>query len=87
MTWQNVGENRWDWTADDNRHLLLYGPDTGILAELHDQWLHKYKAPADLAEQPLDGAWHYETTELTDLVTSDEQAWTILAAAVQDIST
>lgn len=83
MTWIQAGADRWDWDADEDRHLLLHSG--GRLAELHGQWMHTYRAPeSGLAEQPLDGAQHVATVEIASPITTDEQGWQLLADAVKE---
>ncbi|MFG3418751.1 hypothetical protein [Micromonospora sp. NPDC048063] len=81
--WIPVGDNRWDWTADADRHLLVLDGDAGMFGELHGQYLHRYRAPEQVDQEwPLTDAQHIDTALLDEPVESDEQAWQVLADAV-----
>lgn len=76
--WTVVSDTRWH-LDDEVRHLLLLAD--GVLAELHDQTVHRYRAPEQITDPvwPLaDAAW-IDTEVLEQPVTSDEQAWDIMA--------
>jgi hypothetical protein len=82
--WITAGDNRWDWTADDDRHLMLLDPTTRLFAELHGQWVHRYRAPEPIDQEwPLTGAEHIDTVLRDDPIDSDEQGWTVLAEAAK----
>lgn len=79
MAWDQVGEARWVYSPDEVRHQLLLA--SGVLHELHGQWLHRYRAPDPVAEQPLDGATYIDTAEFAEpRITTDEQGWAYLAS-------
>lgn len=85
--WVSVGTNRWDWTADEDRHLLMYD-GIGAFSELHMGWVHWYRAAetgpgAD--PWPLTGAWPYRTVELAaGDPPSDEAGWQVLSDALKE---
>lgn len=87
MAWDQIDDNRWRWIPDEptpDRQLLYYG--NGTFAEMHRDNLHLYTQPEGV---PVDPVW-----PLTDAVWSrsdkvpepatDEDAWPVLAAAVED---
>jgi hypothetical protein len=82
MSWKYLDENRWEWTADDQLHLLLH--ENGELRELHvlddgGVFVHVYaptlRGPAVVA--PLEGAEHQRTWESRpDTIDRDDtDAW------------
>jgi len=86
--WIPVGEGRWDWDADDMRHLLLlvgtdfreyFGDDTTAI-------IFWYRAPADgVFDQnwPLERAEHFGSSPVDPLATTDAEAWAALESAVR----
>jgi hypothetical protein len=82
MSWELLDENRWEWTADDQLHLLL--EENGELRELHvlddgRVFVHIYTPPlrgADVGE-PLTDAEHVRTwVDAPDTVNRDDRdAW------------
>ncbi len=73
MSWKTRGETigRWEWTADDDLHLLLLAGDE--LRELHTSeqgtvTVHVYVEPADPLDEvrPLDGVQHAQTYVATE---------------------
>ncbi|MEU5945145.1 hypothetical protein ABZ793_06230 [Micromonospora sp. NPDC047465] len=86
--WISVGDGRWDYTADEDRHLLFL--DGGVFAEYHgpveadgSAWVHRYQAAAEFDQSwPLNTAEHIDTVRLETAAESDEHAWAVLAQAV-----
>ena len=77
--WDLVDDSRWS-LPDDVRHLLLLAD--GVLAELHGQTVHRYRAPEQIDDPawPLaDAAW-IDTVVLDEPPATDEQGWDVLAA-------
>lgn len=73
MSWERYDDSgtRWSWTADDERHLLFFDTAAGELREYHEVpggavTVHVYGAgESDLAGQPLNGAEHIRTYEVS----------------------
>jgi hypothetical protein len=75
MNWKRYDESgtRWTWTADEERHLLLFDTASGELREYHEQpfgpvTVHVYRSdrthiPRDDAS-PLGAAEHLRTHEV-----------------------
>jgi hypothetical protein len=76
--WQEIGDGRWTWTGDDERHLLLHDGDR--LVELHDRTAHVYTAGEVDRASPLDRAVHRRTVAVDLDAVDDGKVWLAMAA-------
>ncbi len=84
--WQKITDKRWEWTADQERHLLLHAG--GRMVEFHDSTIHVYAAPEQVDPVwPLGGGdstgpaavWQ-STDARPDLAdASDDAVWAAMA--------
>lgn len=99
---KSVDDDRWTYTADEERHLLRRAGDT--LLELHDQTLHVYRRgtdprvirlrdmgfatpPQHPTGSPLDEHWCVSTQVLPELAgATDERVWQVLGAYARTLA-
>ncbi|RGC68415.1 hypothetical protein C5N14_13595 [Micromonospora sp. MW-13] len=81
--WIPVGDNRWDWDADDGRHLMVLV--NGDFREYFEGYVYWYRAPSGEfdANWPLTDARYFGTTGTDPVPESDDEAWSALADAVR----
>lgn len=89
MAWDQIDTERWLYVPDEptpDRHLLRYGPLTRLFAEMCRDNLHIYAQPEGV---PVDAVWPlneatWVRSEILDAEpATDEDAWVLLAAAVE----
>ncbi|MEV6633870.1 hypothetical protein AB0M54_24275 [Actinoplanes sp. NPDC051470] len=77
MTWAGRGEDRWVYTGDEERHLLLKAGTRYV--ELHGSTAHVFDGPAEVADPdlPLDFTHAGNAWVLTGDVNAagEDEAW------------
>jgi hypothetical protein len=75
VSWVSRGEDRWEWLADDDLHLLARAGER--MVELHGQTVHEYRlGPSGLFPlEPLGGTEYVGTSYVTTPFAGADEAW------------